>query len=166
MLHLKGEKVGEEPSRPREMARFGRGVGSVWGGQRSQVESGLEESSSWARGAQAPARGRLPCLGGWGLPGVVSEMLAAVSALSPSAPSRFRASTSFLGTDRRGISEEAATYFSSEPWTPHPQLPLGLGLFGGTKSWSESRPKALGVKTSHRTGSRCQSWETWVPAQL
>lgn len=40
--------------------------------------------------------------------------------LAPAAPSCFRASASFPCTDHRCVSEEAATDFSSNPWTPPP----------------------------------------------
>lgn len=118
-LDPKGEG-GEEHSRQREKARHGCRVGSrsnlegfssLWGA--SRVRAGPERP-----GPLAGARCRVGV--GGGCPAGSRRCRQQFRASRPSAPSCFRASTSFLCTDHRGVSEETATYFSSDPWTPPP----------------------------------------------
>lgn len=104
---------GEEHSRHGEKARHGE-VGECFGG------------GTGGRPRVAP---ELPRPEGRRLAGLalVSGWVGSAPAwsprrwqLAPAAPSCFRASASFPCTDHRCVSEEAATDFSSNPWTPPP----------------------------------------------
>ena len=127
-----------------------------------------EPSQEWPGGVlqlgpscPGPWLGLLLCLGGWGLPSSVSEWLAAVSARSPSAPPVSRPPLPSSAQTAEAFQRKLLLILAAIPGHPHPQPPLRLGPCRGTKSFSESRPEALGVRNC---STSCPAADLGAPA--